>query len=43
MMPIPPTISETPATQASRERKAAVVDSCVSMMSCWVVMEKEPE
>ncbi len=40
MIPIPPTISETPATQASRLRKAAVVDSCVSMMSCCVVMLK---
>ena len=40
MMPMPPTMSETPATQASSERKAAVVDSWVLMMSCWVVMVK---
>ena len=43
MMPIPPTIREMPATQASRFRKAAVVDSWVAMISCWVVMEKESE
>ncbi len=29
MMPMPPTISETPATQASRLRKVSVVDSWV--------------
>ena len=40
MMPIPPTIREMPATQANRLRKAAVVDSWVVMMFCWVVMVK---
>ena len=43
MMPMPPTIRLTPATQASRLRKAEVVDSWVLMMSCWVVIVKESE
>ena len=29
IIPIPPTISETPATQASSVRNEEVVDSCV--------------
>ncbi len=43
MIPMPPTISDTPATQESSERNAAVVDSRVLMMSSWVVMLKSGE
>src|SRR5574341_911466 len=40
IMPMPPTMSETPATHASRLRNAAVVDSRALIMSCWVVTVK---
>ena len=40
MMPMPPTSSETAATQASRLRKASVVACCVLMMSCCVCRTK---
>ena len=40
MIPIPPTISETPATHPSKERNAAVVASCVPIISCCVVTVK---